>query len=74
MEVADKLKINVKCSIGELLDSEGRKQTWLADQIGATRQQVNNWCSNNGSLPSIGYILRIRKVTGWDIDKMFKEE
>lgn len=68
-----KLKIKVHCKIGELLKEEGRSQQWLADKIGAKRQQVNNWCSNKGSMPSIGYILKMQKVTGWSLEQMFEE-
>lgn len=31
--------------LGEILESEGRKQVWLADQIGVTRALVSSWCN-----------------------------
>lgn len=68
-----KLKIKVRCKIAELLEAEGRKQTWLAAQIEATPGMVNDWCKGK-YLPHVGYILRIQKVTGWTIDQMFEEE
>lgn len=70
---AVRVKIKVRCLIGELLKIEGRSQTWLADQIKATPPLVNDWCNGRGN-PSIGYIMRIQKVTGWTLDQMFEEE
>lgn len=72
MEVL-KLKIKVRCKIGELLKTEGRSQTWLADKIDTTPQLVNDWCKGK-YVPSIGYILRIMKATGWKLEDMFEEE
>lgn len=68
-----KVKIKVRCLIGELLKLEGRSQTWLADQIGATAPLVNEWCKEKTN-PSIGYIMRIQRVTGWTLDQMFEED
>lgn len=70
---ASKVKIQVRCNIGLLLKTEGRSQTWLAEQIGATAPMVNDWCKGKTNA-SIGYILRIQKVTGWTLDQMFEEE
>lgn len=67
-------KLKVRCYIGELLESEGRSQAWLAKQIGATKQQMNAWCQPNGPIPNIGYIMRIQKATGWSLESMFREE
>lgn len=68
-----KVKIQVRCNIGLLLRKEGRSQTWLAEQIGATAPMVNDWCKGKTN-PSIGYILRIQRITGWGLEDMFKEE
>jgi ribosome-binding protein aMBF1 (putative translation factor) len=67
-----KVKIKVRCKIGELLKSEGRSQTWLAEQIQSTPPQVNDWCTGK-YIPSIGYIMRIQKATGWTLDQIFEE-
>lgn len=67
------MKIKVNCFIGELLKSEGRSQTWLAEQIGATAQLVNDWCKGRSN-PTIEYIFLIQKVTGWTLDQMFEEK
>lgn len=66
-------KPKVRCKIGDLLKEEGRSQTWLADKIEATRQQINSWCNEDGPTPSIGYIMRIQKITGWTLEQMFEE-
>lgn len=29
----------------EILDSEGRKQSWLADQVGVTRATISLYCN-----------------------------
>lgn len=74
-----KLKVKVRCKIGELLKNEGRSQTWLADKISeglsepVRPQLVNDWCNGRGT-PSVGYLLRIQRVTGWSLEQMFEEE
>lgn len=70
---ACKVKVKVRCNIGELLKNEGRSQTWLAERIGTTPPKVNDWCQNKSN-PSIGYIMRIQKVTGWTLEQMFEED
>lgn len=70
---AVRMKIKVRCLVGEMLKAEGRSQTWLADKIGAHVPLVNDWCTGKTN-PSIGYILRIQRVTGWRLEDMFKEE
>lgn len=73
-----KLKLRVRNNIGDLLEAEGRSKTWLAKSISVglkkpiSPQMVVDWCSNR-SQPSIAYIMRIQKVTGWTIDQMFEE-
>jgi DNA-binding XRE family transcriptional regulator len=67
------MNIKIRCKIGELLKGEGRTQKWLAEQIDVAPQQMNSWCRESGSLPSIGYIMRIQKVTGWTLEQMFEE-
>lgn len=68
-----KLNFSIRCNIGALLKAEGRTQTWLAKQINVTPRMVSDWC-NNRYTPHVGYIMRIRKVTGWSLEMMFEEE
>lgn len=68
-----KLKIKIRCKLDDKLRSEGRTKTWLAEQIGATPQMVNDWCKGRYT-PSIGYIMRVMKATGWTIEDIFEEE
>ena len=67
------MKLNVYSKLGEYLDNRGIKQSWLADQIGASRTQVSNWCKNvDGiafSTPSVGFLILIEKV----LDKPMNE-
>jgi plasmid maintenance system antidote protein VapI len=67
------VKVKVRCLLGEKLKSEGRSQTWLAEQIGTHPPMVNDWVKGKAT-PSIGYILRICKVTGWKVEELFEEE
>lgn len=79
MGVVSKLKINVRCKIGELLKKEGRSKAWLAREISygldkpVPAQMVSDWCANRYAL-SAAYIYRICKVTGWRIEDIFEEE
>lgn len=53
--MAEKLKLNC---IKEVLQSQGRSQSWLASQLGYTYTTVNYWC-NNRSQP---YLIDIVKM------------
>lgn len=63
---------NIRCNLDKLIKENGIKQSWLAEKVGATKQQMNAWVKNR-SLPSIGYILIIIKVTGWKLEDIFEE-
>jgi DNA-binding transcriptional regulator YdaS (Cro superfamily) len=34
-----------------ILDTEGRRQTWLADQLGVGRSIMCQWCSGHKKVP-----------------------
>lgn len=67
-----KLNFSIRCNIGTLLKNEGRTQAWLAKQIDVPARMISDWC-NNRYTPHIGYIMRIKKVTGWELEQMFEE-
>ena len=47
--------------IKEVLKSQGRSQTWLAQQLGYTFTTVNYWC-NNRSQPYLSDIVRMAEL------------
>jgi len=51
---------NLNC-IKSVLDSQGRRQTWLAEQLDYTFTAVNGWC-NNRSQPRLEEIVRIAEL------------
>lgn len=72
------MKIKVKSKLGDYLKERGIKQSFVADKIGITRGQFNNWCKNNNdgyanALPSLPYIIRMIKLLKCDIDDIFEE-
>ena len=70
------LKVKVHSKIDSYLESRGTTKAWVADRIGATRAQMNNWCKNeNGyaiSQPSVGYVLKMIKVLDCSIDELWE--
>ena len=44
-----------------VLDSQGRRQTWLAEQLDLTFTTVNGWC-NNRSQPRLEEFIRIAEL------------
>ncbi|WP_217226955.1 helix-turn-helix transcriptional regulator [Desertibacillus haloalkaliphilus] len=72
------MKIKVRSKLGELLDERMVNKSELARSINATPKQLYAWCSNKEdgqakSTPSVGYLLRLKKVLGVDIEDMFEE-
>ncbi len=72
------MKIRVRSVLGEYLSDRGIKKVWLADKIGADSSQLNRWCKNDGkgealSTPSVGYVLRIKKVLGCQLEDIYEE-
>ena len=50
----------------EVLDEQGRSQTWLADQLGISRNAVNALCHNR-TQPSLKRLHEIADVLGVDV-------
>ncbi|OJV18287.1 helix-turn-helix transcriptional regulator [Dyadobacter sp. 50-39] len=55
--------------IKEILETQGRKQTWLAGQIGKSYVVVTNYC-NNKSQPSINVLRDIANVLDVDVREL----
>ena len=49
--------------IKAVLESQGRKQTWLAEQLGYTFATINGWC-NNRNQPYLSDIVRVAELLG----------
>lgn len=61
-----KVKMN---RIKDVLQSQGRSQAWLAEQIGKSYVIVTNYCNNN-SQPSIPVLRSIAKVLDIDVREL----
>jgi hypothetical protein len=75
---ATKVKLRARNNIAKLLQKTGSSKAWLAREISyglekpVPSQMVSDWCSNR-TQPSIAYIMRILKITGWSLEEMFEE-
>lgn len=47
--------------IKEVLESQGRSQSWLARQLGLTFTSVNAWC-NNRSQPDLKKLVKVARL------------
>jgi putative transcriptional regulator len=64
----DQQKMN---RIKEVLQSQGRTQTWLAEQINKSYVVVTNYCNNN-TQPSIAILRDIAKVLDIDVRELLE--
>jgi transcriptional regulator with XRE-family HTH domain len=55
--------------IKDVLQAQGRSQTWLAEQIGKSYVVVTNYCNNN-SQPSIPVLRGIAKELDVDVREL----
>ncbi|MFI5150196.1 MAG: helix-turn-helix transcriptional regulator [Bacteroidia bacterium] len=55
--------------IKEILELQGRSQTWLAKAIGKSYVVTTNYC-NNKAQPSIPILIRIAKVLEVDVREL----
>ena len=55
--------------IKEILEEQGRSQTWLAAQIGKSYVIVTNYC-NNKAQPSIDVLKKIADILDVDIREL----
>lgn len=67
------MHINIRNNLLKLCRKHGFRQIDLAEQIGTSKQTFNKWVKNRDQ-PTIGYVVRIHKVTGWTLEEMFEEE
>jgi putative transcriptional regulator len=58
--------------IKEVLQAQGRRQSWLADQIGKSYVVVTNYC-NNKTQPSIPLLREIARVLDVDVRELLEQ-
>ncbi|WP_369793078.1 helix-turn-helix transcriptional regulator [Flavobacterium sp. 316] len=58
--------------IKEILESQGRTQTWLAKQIDKSYVVVTNYCNNNKQ-PSIPLLYQIAEVLDVDVRELLQK-
>jgi len=61
-------KVNMN-RIKEVLQQQGRTQTWLAEKIEKSYVVVTNYCNNN-SQPSVPVLRKIAKVLDVDVREL----
>jgi len=61
-------KVNMN-RIKEVLQQQGRTQTWLAEKIEKSYVIVTNYCNNN-SQPSVPVLRKIAKVLDVDVREL----
>ncbi len=61
-------KVKMNC-IKDVLQSQGRTQTWLAEQIDKSYVIVTNYCNNNAQ-PSIAILRVIAKTLDVDVREL----
>lgn len=64
--MAKKIKMN---RIKDVLQEQGRTQTWLAEKINKSYVIVTNYCNNN-SQPSISVLREIAKALDVDVREL----
>jgi putative transcriptional regulator len=55
--------------IKEVLNEQGRTQTWLAEQINKSFVVVTNYCNNN-TQPSLEVLFNIAKVLDVEVSEL----
>lgn len=63
----------VKNRLKEILDERGIKQSWLAEQVGITRQTMSNLIKNRYTT-SMEIAFKISKILNMEIIDIFYEE
>ena len=58
--------------IKDVLESQGRTQTWLAKQIDKSYVVVTNYCNNNKQ-PSIPLLYKIAEILDVDVCELLEK-
>lgn len=60
------MKLN---KVKDILEATGRKQTFLADKMNMSYQQINEWC-NNKRQPSLENLYKIAEILEVEIQDL----
>lgn len=56
-----------------ILEESGRKQTYIADKLGMSYQQINEWC-NNKRQPSLENLYKIAELLDVEVQDLLIEK
>jgi len=63
--------MSITCKLQEVLDSEGRKQIWLAKATGCDRSNISTICKCKSN-PSLEVALKIAKALGCKVEDIWE--
>lgn len=66
------MKVGKYNRIKEVLEEQGRTQTWLAKKLNLTFRQVNSYCSNSAQ-PSIPVLYDISELLQTPVAELLRE-
>lgn len=66
------MKVGKYNRIKEVLEEQGRTQTWLAKKLNLTFRQVNSYCSNSAQ-PSIPVLYDISELLQTPVSELLRE-
>ena len=71
------MKVKVRSNINNYLNQRGTTKTWVAEQMGLKRAQIQNWSKNEATgeakmQPSIGYVLKMAKVLNCKVEDLYE--
>lgn len=66
------MKVGKYNRIKDVLEEQGRTQTWLAKKLNLTFRQVNSYCSNSAQ-PSIPVLYDISELLQTPVSELLRE-
>lgn len=63
----------LKSRIGEVIDSKGLKQKWVAEQMGIAPTVLSRWVHNRGK-PSVDRLFKLAEILGCSVDDLYERE
>jgi transcriptional regulator with XRE-family HTH domain len=58
--------------IVEIIDSQGRKKSWVAEQIGVSVTSINNWDKGEAMIP-YDKARKLAQVLGVTMEELYEE-
>lgn len=62
-----------KLILKKVLDGQGRRYKWLADELGVSYQAIWNWC-NSDAKPTYDRIVRIAEILDVLPEDLYEED